>query len=443
MPTFRYTTLASDPPATLDAPDRASALRDLAARGVVPASVEQLTERAARAALSAQSGPAQSGLVQPGSDQLGSDRAGPAQAGAGARASAQPGRARGRVMSLPETASFIRELATALQAGLPLVPALRTLGKAGRTPKQIAMLGHLIAQVEQGASLAEACRSWGRPFDELIISLVRAGEASGKIADVLHQAADLLEKRLALRDSIRSATLYPAILLVLVSIAIAVVTTVIVPQVLGPLAKQGIPLPLPTRIVKGVADGFASYWWALAALAACAVFVWARLRAAPASRLAIDRASLRLPLFGPLVRDAAVARFVRTLGTLVRSGLPVLQALKLTSGTLGNTAMRRAVEGVCDQVQGGKTIAGPLEATGIFPPLLVQIVALGERSGKLSELLGQAAGALERRAQTRVQTITTVLPPLLIVVLASAVGCVVAAIILPLLSLQEAIGGAG
>lgn len=408
MPSFRYNS-STAAAGVIDAPDRASAVRALMGRGIVPTTIE--------------------------ADSAGEPGA-PARSVPRAVEAAPVGR-RGHI-GLADMAAFVRELATAIQAGLPMVPALRTLAKAKRSPAQQAMLAHLMREVEQGKTLADAARSWGRPFGELLVNLIKAGESSGRLGDVLYQAADLLESDLALRRSILSATLYPAILTALVTVAVIVVTTVIVPKVLEPLKGQVTKLPLPTQIVQGVAAFFASYWWVVVIMACAGLFIWQRLRAVESSRFAIDRFALRIPVFGPLVRDAAVARFTRTLGTLVRSGLPVLTALRLTGATLTNLAMRFAITRVCDQVAGGKTIAEPLEQTGLFPPLLVQIVSLGERSGKLPELLNQAAGALDERTQTRVKIFTTVLPPILIVCLACVVGVVVAAIILPLLDMQEA-----
>jgi type II secretory pathway component PulF len=454
VPTFRYTSAsvtANGPGAgVIDAPDRGAAVRSLLARGITPAAVEPMGAPAAANAPAKAAAPAGTPLTAgappsapgaPGkSGELLLDAAGNAAIARDAlRGGASPV-SRRRVMSLPELASFIRELATAVQAGLPMVPALRTLAKSGRSQAQREMLGKLIERVEQGSTLADACRAFGPPFSDLVVNLIRAGEASGRLDDVLHQAADLLEKDVALRRAVMSATLYPAILTVLTFGAVIVVTTFIVPRVLGPLAASGRAMPLPTQLVQGFANAMTQWWWAFGLLIAAALVLWRQARQAPESRLKIDGALLRIPLFGPVVRDATVARFTRTLGTLVKAGLPVLQALRLTGGTLTNTAMRGAVMGVCDQVASGKTIAAPLEATGMFPPLLVQIVSLGERSGRLPELLTQAATALDERTNTRVKVLTSLLPPILIVIVASIVGLVVAAIILPLLEMQETIG---
>ncbi len=436
----------------IDAPDRAAAVRILVSRGISPRSVEDgavaVKPRAAKGKRGAGSGnqdESANGTAtvektngKPRGKSGGNITAAEFDPSEVASAAMFGGMFARRSMSIAETGSFIRELATAVQAGLPIVPALRTLAKSGRTPRQRVMLNHLIEQVESGKTLHQAFASWGKPFTDLIISLTKAGEVSGKLAEVLTQAADLLERDLKLRRSVMSATLYPVILLVLAAIAVTIITTVIVPKILEPLKGQNIPLPLPTILVQGFANFVGSYWWAIMTVGALAALVFSRLHAQPGPRLWIDNMLVRAPLAGPIIRDAAVARFTRTLGTLVKSGLPVLTALRLTGQTMTNTALRGGVESVCDEVAGGKTIAEPLEATGIFPPLLIQIVSLGERSGKLPDLLTQAATSLEDRTETRVKVLTTILPPILVVMVACVIGVVVAAILLPLLDMQDA-----
>jgi type II secretory pathway component PulF len=422
MPTFRYSTGSSA--ATIEAPDRASALRQLTSKGIAPSAFEELSARQARAAAS----------LKPGMG------AGGGATGAVART------ARGK-LSLSQTSAFIRELQTALSAGLPLIPALRTLKRSrdrsrSRTSAiEASMLAHLISEVEQGKSLAEACGAWGQPFDELQVNLLRAGEASGKLSDVMVQDADLLDRSLALRRSILSATIYPLMLTVLVTIAIVVVSVYIVPTVLKPLADNNVPLPWPTLVVKGFTDFITGYWYVVLGLIALGALGFRALRANPSSRLAMDGMLIRVPLLGPMLVEAAVARFTRTLGTLVTSGLPLLTALRLSTATITNNAMRKAAEAVADEVQAGKTIAEPMEKAGFFPPLLVQVVSLGERSGRLPELLNQAAVALEDRTQMRVRLFSEALRPILVVLIAFVVAFVVAAILFALLAMQDAIGG--
>lgn len=398
MATFSYNSGSTT--STIEAPDRASALRSLIQRGVAPASITEISARKAAASRGA----------------------------------------RGKV-SLVDASSLIRELATALQAGLPLLPALKTLMKARKDGAQVRMLQHLIDKVEHGTPLAEACRTWGKPFEDLTCNLIKAGEASGKLPEVLEQNADLLDKQLAMRRAIVSATLYPAFLGFMILVAVIVTATFIVPSVLKPLQDSNIALPLPTLIVKGFADFLIGYWWLVALAIVGLGFLWARLRANPKSREAIDRFALSVPVLGPMLTEALVARFARTFGTLINAGLPVLAALRLSGGTITNLAMRRAVTQVSEEVAGGKTIAEPLEKTGYFPPLLVQIVALGERSGRLAQLLKQVTVALEDRTSVRISMFTRVLEPLLIVIGAVIVGFVIVAILLAMLAMQDAIGG--
>lgn len=402
MPTFRYRAVSGGSAATIDAPDRASAVRELMRVGVTPSEVEQLEADA--------TAPERSVRVR-----------------------------RGRVMSKGEFASFIRELATALSAGLPMVVALRTMQQQGRNEAQRQMLSTLINGVEGGKSLAEAAKEWGAPFDDLTVNLLVAGEASGKLETVLTQAAELLDAQVRVRRSVLAATMYPMILAGLVTVAVIVMVTVIVPRILAPIEGQVLELPWPTRVVKGIAAFFGGYWWLILPIVGAVIVGVQRLLAQPGPRLWVDTRVLRLPVMGRLIRDLAVARFSRTLGTLTAAGIPALQALRITRGSLGNTAMEQVIDEVCEKVAAGKTIADPMERSRVFPPLLIQIVSLGERSGRLDEVLNQAAGAFEERSQASVKLLLTVLPPMLVVVLAAVVGFVVLAVILPLLEFQEAL----
>lgn len=419
MAIFVYRTITMGPQArgsTIDAPDRASAVRELIRRGESPTTVELDT-----AARSGKNGSSTNGSGT-------------------AEAATMPAWSSRRGISRAEVASLIRELATALSAGLPLVPALRTLLKQGRNPAQKAMLTQVIEQVEGGKSLADAMAAWGKPFTELTVNLTKAGEMSGRLAEVLTQAAELLDKDLKLRRSILGATLYPMILCVLVVAAITVVVTFIVPTILKQLEGSSVSLPWPTLVVKGVSDFLVAYWYVILPLLAVGVVSWLRYYRTPEGRLATDMRLLKLPILGPLLRDVAVARFTRTLGTLVNSGIPIVMSLRITKGTLGNKAMEAVIDEVVEQVSAGKTIAEPMEASGYFPAMLVQIVSLGERSGKLDELLNQAATAFEEKTEQSVKLFTAALPPVLVIIMALVIGFIVMAVLLALLEMQNAAG---
>jgi len=389
---------------TIDAPDRASALRALSSRGLTPSSIESVEAVAPSKRAGAQSFT----LV--------------------------------RTMSRAEIASFMRELSIAVSAGLPLIQSLRTIARQGRTDAQTKMLEAIIEDVEHGSSLSEAFRRIGKPFTELIINLVSAGEAAGRLDEILDQTAALLDRDLKLRRSVVSALVYPAIVASLIVIAVIIVVTVIVPRILKSVEGQLVVLPFPTRVVQGVAVFFADYWWLAILALAGSLYAAARLYSTPGPRLSFDRALLGIPVLGKALRDVAVARFTRTFGTLAAAGLPVLTALRLTKGTLGNKSLELSIESIAQDVSEGATIAEPMDASGDFPPLLIQIVSLGERTGKLDEMLLHAADAFDRKVEQSITVVTTVLPPLLIMLLAGVVGFVVLAVMLPLIELQESIG---
>lgn len=420
MPTFSYQPLGGGGNAVIDAPDRAAAVRALRQRGITPVRIEAVggSVPAAEDAPAAETVPAPA--VAP-------TRA----AGAGAGS-----------ISAGEMAAFVRELATAIQAGLPLVLALKTIARQGPNPRRAAMLAHLIHEVEHGRSLAEAAASWGRPFGEMVVSLIRAGELSGRLGEVLEQSADLLERELKLRRTLAEGMIYPSFLALLIIGAIGVISTVIVPRILSQFSGQirAGQLPLPTRVVMATTDFVTTWWWLLLAVAAGVTMFVVNTYRQPAGRLKIDRALLRVPALGAVLRDVAVARFTRVLATLVGAGLPALTSLRITRGALGNKAMERAIEDVCDQVAAGKTIADPMEASGYFPPLLTQIMGVGERSGRLPQMLSQAAGVFEDRTQSSIRVFTQLFPLVMVIVAAVLVAFVVLAVLLPLVQMQEMIG---
>lgn len=455
MASFAYRTLGNGGGVkTIEAPDRASAVREIVRRGETPVSVEPAGGRlngngsSRSTTLELLAPPATKDAKS--SNGLAASVNGAAKKPSATQAAAfdesrvvvrSGGAFSARVMSKSEIASFIRELGTAQSAGLPLIPALRTLGKQGRNPRQKAMIDTLIERVEAGDSLADAAASVGKPFNELMVNMLRAGETSGKLTEVMLQMAELLDRDVKLRRGVLSATMYPMILMGLIVVAITIVVTVIVPRVLATVGASKMKLPWPTRVVQGLADVVGGYWWAI--IPTILVLAWGvrTLWTTPSSRLWIDDQLLKVPVLGRLLRDVAVSRFTRTLGTLVSSGLPIIQSLRITKGTLGNMAMERVIDDVIEQVAAGKTIAEPMEKSGYFPPMLVQIVNLGERSGRLEELLTQASKAFEDRVEMSMKLFTAALPPVLVVIAACCVAFVVLAVMLPMLQLQDMVAG--
>lgn len=346
---------------------------------------------------------------------------------------------RGRpTLRRPEMANLMRELATAIEAGLPMMQSLRTVRRQAAGRALPVILDHLIQRVEAGDPLHAAARDYGPPFDDMIVGMLRAADASGKMSEILHQLADLLERQVELRREVMGATFYPAIVAALIAGSAVVLVTVLVPRLIGPLlGETGFNLPWPTQVLLSLAAFLQSYW-VLCVLALIALWLgWRVWVSVPANRFRVDRFKLKLPLLGRLLRDVAVARFTRTLGTLIAAGLPILDALRITRNTLANAAMMEAIDQVQEQVTSGKSLADPLERSGLFPPLLVQVVNLGERSGRLETMLIHAATAFDRQVATSVKLFTKALPPMLLIIMASLGGFVLAAILLPLLELQS------
>ncbi|MBC8309905.1 MAG: type II secretion system F family protein [Phycisphaerales bacterium] len=351
------------------------------------------------------------------------------------RAKASGTAKRNRKMTKVEMSTMIRELATAQEAGLPLMQALRTIRKQA-SPASGEVLDHFIQGVEAGDPLYKVAAEWGDPFDDLIVGMLRAADASGQMSTILHQLADLMDRSLELKRELLGAILYPAIIAGLIAISGIVLVTVLVPRLIEPFVGK-IVLPWPTVVVMGFADFLFNWWFWVVAAIGIIVVAWRSWISVKENRLWFDRFKLQMPLLGRLLRDVAVARFTRTLGTLTSAGLPILEGLRITRDTLGNTALAEAIDAVQDQVSSGKPIADPLEKSGLFPPLLVQVVNLGERSGKLEEMLLHSATAFDRHVNASLKLFTKALPPLLLIVMACLACFVLAAILLPLLELQS------
>ena len=251
-------------------------------------------------------------------------------------------------LSRVEMAAMIRELATAQEAGLPLMQALRTIRRQA-SPAAGEVLDSFIAALEAGDPLYKAAIEWGDPFDELVVGMLRASDASGKMSVILHQLADLMDRALELRRELLGAIMYPAIIASLIAVSGIVLVTVLVPRLIEPLAGQ-MTLPLPTVIVMGFADFMIQWWiWIIVGIGAT-IIGWRAWITVPENRFAFDKFKLKVPLLGRLLRDVAVARFTRTLGTLASAGLPILDGLRITKDTLGNAALASAVGVIYDRV---------------------------------------------------------------------------------------------
>ncbi|MBC24370.1 MAG: hypothetical protein CMJ32_10710 [Phycisphaerae bacterium] len=411
MPAFRYKTIKTDgveSAGEIQASDREAAMRLLTGRGELPTELDAVKDHA---------GTGESGGL-----------------------SISLGRSK-KTLSRPEVANLVRELATALEAGLPLMQGLQTVRRQGTANSQ-QILDFLIEKVEAGMPLHQACAEYGAPFDDMIIGMMRAADASGQMSEVLHQLADLLDRSVELRRELVSATVYPMIVAVLIAISVVVLVTFLLPTLLEPLEGQpGFTMPWPTQFLLSMATFIETWWLVIILLVITAFFAWRAWIRIPRNKLLFDGLLLKMPLLGRVLRDVAVARFTRTLGTLVSAGIPILTALKIVRDTLGNTVLMQAIDMVQEKVSTGGSLADPLERCGHFPPLLVQIVNIGERSGRLESMLMHAAKAFDRQVNNSLKIFSKALPPILLAVMAVIAAFVLAAILLPLLEMQSAIGG--
>jgi type II secretory pathway component PulF len=403
MPSFRYQAITTDgsvQAGTLNAPDRNSALKLISQRGETPLEIEMSDADAAAVAGRRYSRPS---------------------------------------ISRAELADLVRELATALEAGLPLMQALRTVRKQAASKNLQAILDFVIERVEAGVTLHQAAKEYGAPFDDMTTGMLRAADASGRNAEIMHQLADLLERSVELRREIVGAIIYPLMIAGLIAVSVVILIVFVLPRVMKPIMNASLDLPMPTVVLMNISD-FLAAWWLVIIGAGVMAYVGGRnWLASPSNRLRFDAFVLRMPVAGRLVRDIAVARFTRTLGTLVSAGIPILSALKIVRDTLGNSALTQAVDRVSDKVTTGQSLAEPLERSGHFPPLLVQIVNIGERSGRLEQMLLHAAGSFDRQVNNSLKLFTRVLPTILLIVMALIASFVLAAILLPIIELQKAV----
>ena len=340
-------------------------------------------------------------------------------------------------------AGMLRQLATALQAGLPLLSALRVVQQQAENQALQSMVTDLADSVQSGESLSQAMEKRPRDFSALESSMVRVGETAGVLDEVMTYLCDFAEHDVEIREKIRSAAAYPLFVLGLAAISVIIIVTFILPGVIASITESvgQTALPLPTRILMGFSDFLRYFGWLI--LIALGLGIWAfRLwLAKPEGRLAFDSFKLRIPVLGTALRQIAVARFARTLGTLSKSGIQILDALRVLRDTLGNEALARKIDQAAAGITQGQSIAEPLAQTGEFPPLLIQVIAMGEQTGKLDQLLLQTADAYEKETSAAIGRVMTILPAIFIVFLALLVAFILAAVLLPIIDMTSSLTG--
>jgi type IV pilus assembly protein PilC len=334
---------------------------------------------------------------------------------------------------------FTRQFSTMINAGLPLVQSLSILAQQteNKTLKDITKA--VVYDVEAGNTLADALAKHPKAFSGLYVNMVAAGEAGGILDTILMRLATFLEKNDALVRKVKGAMVYPAVIIAVAVIAVAVLLVFVIPTFSSMFASVSMELPLPTRIVIAASDVLTRWWWAIILGAVALVFGFRAYYGTPNGRKNIDGLLLRAPVLGDLLRKSAVSRFTRTLGTLISSGVSILDGLEITAKTAGNRVVHDAVMQSRQSIAGGETIAGPLQSSGVFPPMVISMISVGEQTGGLDEMLTKIADFYDAEVDVAVSALLSLMEPVMIVVLGVIVGGMVVAMYLPIFDMVNAI----
>ncbi len=335
---------------------------------------------------------------------------------------------------------FIRQFATMIDAGLPLVQCLDILSTQQPNPTFKTILLKVKEDVESGATFADALAKHPSVFDRLFVNLVAAGEVGGILDTILQRLASYIEKSMALKKKVKGAMVYPASVCVVAVIVISIILVWVIPVFQQMFAGAGEELPTPTLIVIAMSDFVKQFWLVILVAGFIAMVILKTIYRSAKGRKFFDRLFLHMPIFGTLIKKVAVAKFTRTLGTLVSSGVPILEGLEVVAKTAGNVVIEEAVMKTRDSISEGRTIAEPLEETGVFPPMVVQMISVGEATGALDQMLNKIADFYDDEVDDAVGALTSAIEPLLMVGLGGSIGALIIAMYLPIFSMAGTIG---
>ncbi|MCB9727314.1 MAG: type II secretion system inner membrane protein GspF [Deltaproteobacteria bacterium] len=348
-------------------------------------------------------------------------------------------------ISIMEVAEITRQLSTLARAGIPVVEAIAAISEQLENKKLKAVMSRVKRDVSEGASLASALREHPKVFGDLYVNMVHAGESSGNLDVVFDRLADFTESQVRLRAKLMGALMYPIIMAGLGMVIVSLMMLFVVPKISEMFDEMGAELPLITRILIG-SSNFAQTFWPLILLGGIVgVGAFARWRRSEDGKPKWDRFVLRVPVFGPLIRMLNIARFARTLSTLLASGVPILSAMTICRSVLTNNVLGDAVDEAREAVKEGQSIADPLKRSGQFPAMVTHMVAVGEKSGELEGMLGNVADSYEIQVDSKITQLTSVMEPVVIVIMGISVAFLVFAILMPMMQMNEVIanGGAG
>jgi general secretion pathway protein F len=345
----------------------------------------------------------------------------------------------GARVRLGDVANATRQLATLLSSGLPLMDALSVLVEQEENAGLRGALSSVRDGVREGASLADALKENPKVFSPLYINMVSAGEASGTLEITLDRLADFLDDQVRFRGRMSAALAYPAFMTIIGVSMLIFIFSFVMPRIIGMFQDMKQQLPIITLVLLAVVRFLSTFWWALLLAFAGGAYYFRRYARTQAGKENIDARLLRLPVFGTLIRMIAVSRFTRTLGTLLQSGVPTLAALDIVKNVIGNSVLANAVQKARENVREGEPIADPLRRSGLFPPVVVQMVTVGEKSGELEKMLLKISDSFDRTVETRLTGLLALLEPVIILAMGLVIGFVVIAIMLPMLEMSSGV----
>ena len=347
---------------------------------------------------------------------------------------------RGGSIKMRDIVIFTRQFSTMINAGLPLVQALDILATQSENPALKDVTRQVVFDVESGNTLADAMRKHPKAFSELYVNMVAAGEAGGILDTILMRLAVFMEKNDALVRKVKGAMIYPAVIISVAAIAITVLLIFVIPTFQTMFESANIALPLPTRIVIGLSHALKTYWYMIAGAIIGTFVSVKKYYQTPSGKLTIDRKLLKLPVLGDVLRKSAVSRFTRTLGTLISSGVSILDGLEITAKTAGNRVIQDAIMESRASIAGGETIAAPLKKSQVFPPMVISMIAVGEQTGGLDEMLSKIADFYDEEVDAAVSGLLALMEPVMIVFLGVVVGGMVVSMYLPIFDMVNAAG---
>lgn len=340
-------------------------------------------------------------------------------------------------VSTQDLAIMTRQLATLLGAGISMIEALTALTEQVENERLKVAISSIKEKVNEGSGLAQAMRAYPKIFSDLYCNMIAAGEASGALEIVLKRLAEFLEAQVQLNNKLMTAIIYPAIMAFVGLAVVGFLMGFVVPKVTKIFTDMKVALPLITRVLIGISRFVADWWIGILVVMALAAFLFVRWKRSPTGKARWDRISLRIPVFGRVLRMVAVARFSRTLATLLSSGVSLLQSLTIVKAIVANTVIQAAIEDTRVAVQEGESIAEPLKRSKQFPPIMTHMIAIGERTGELEGMLEKVADAYETEVKTRIDIMTALLEPIMIVISGFVVGFIALAILLPMLQMNQ------